>query len=189
MKLISSVAIVFLAIAAVPPSATAQTVNQRLNQLERKTDFYRTKVRTVARKYHRVRALRPAELALSGRAPAAETTCDTQQRLVIVFPTGVVNPAVSNMWLNATINWPLNRPGLDFIDVTLQPQDSTETCGLRFNARGEQTHTLKKFCQQSVDPDQNIILYVRTNDGDACRAITSVDADLKMTNQEMIEPE
>jgi len=187
-------AVVSTAVAKIQP-AEAQTTSQRLRKLELgNTERQKTLVRKVSKEYHRSRGVQTRS-CLEGegkgyrecqepKASARAGTC-TGDAVQVTFGSGAALPSASHAWLTASVQFAGN-PVSVFVNWT---STSGGNCSATRSASGSGTVAIDKFCTFSIDANANYTMRFGVGNGDPCTKIVAIDAELKLTNVQMIEPE
>jgi hypothetical protein len=180
MKHVARLSVVLVAAApcALPllNPANAQTLDQRFRKLESgDTNRQDTTVLRRSRIYSRATA-----------ATAAQS-CGEEAGVTVRFLGGNDSPATSHAWLTASVRY-ANSPSTVFVNWA--PESWGFPCGTSATLGSSVSGTveLRQFCTFPLQPDNDYVLRFNVGIGNPCLKIISIDAKLKLVNEEMIEP-
>jgi hypothetical protein len=183
------VAVAIIAVGAASSTASALTLEQRLQGVEKKTDYYRVK-RVTKRK-----AWTQLNSSTTNRADVASV------REWFDVPTGTANPVLANVWITFTADYSASTAFIvgsnGYYSRGDIPQANTNSankiCGLSSapNSAGSGTVSLKLFCHGVVNaPDQvfRVFIYATPTGPGDLPILSNAELTVHMVNQEIIEP-
>jgi hypothetical protein len=161
-------------------SAQGQTVSDRVRLLEQKTDYFLKKNRKVQRTYSKPRA------APASSSTAASAEC-TPESIPMTFNPNIVSGGTAHAWLTATVRYSGNPVN---VFVNWGPPNFGFPCGKAENSPGPGgTVVLKQYCSFDVSVADKFVARFGTGVGCPGTQISTIDATMKFTLIEVVEPE
>jgi hypothetical protein len=163
------------ATAAITVDAHAQTVNSRLNRLEKKTDYF-TKRSNIVRRSLSSKDIKQA----NGSNQCAEF-------LTIYIDPGVqLSSATIYTWATAKISYTNNTGN---VGISYGPEEYGFPCGTAEETPDVPgTVQLKKFCSFDIEQGTRLRFTFLSGRGCVNESISNIDLQLKFTLIEIVEP-